>query len=64
MRRLNWRPPWSGLPPIKTVEPKPSRLVLFPSTMWHGTNPIESGERLTVAFDIAPSQPPAVPPTT
>jgi len=54
----------TGLPPIKTVEPKPGRLVLFPSTMWHGTNPIESGERLTVAFDIAPSQPPAVPSTT
>lgn len=43
----------TGLPPIKTVEPKPGRLVLFPSTMWHGTNPIASGERLTVAFDVA-----------
>jgi hypothetical protein len=46
----------TNLPPVKTVEPKPGRLVLFPSTMWHGTNPIESGERLTVAFDIASSQ--------
>lgn len=45
----------TGLPPIKTVEPKPGRLVLFPSTMWHGTNAIASGERLTVAFDIAPA---------
>lgn len=45
----------TNLPPVKTVEPKPGRLVLFPSTMWHGTNPIESGERLTVAFDIASS---------
>jgi hypothetical protein len=46
----------TNLPPIKTVEPKPGRLVLFPSTMWHGTNPIKSGERLTVAFDVAPLQ--------
>lgn len=44
----------TGLDPIKTVEPKPGRLVLFPSAMWHGTNPILSGERLTVAFDVAP----------
>jgi Putative 2OG-Fe(II) oxygenase len=44
----------TGLDPIRTIEPKPGRLVLFPSTMWHGTNPIESGTRLTVAFDIAP----------
>jgi cytochrome c-type biogenesis protein CcmH/NrfG len=42
------------LPPFRTVEPKPGRLVLFPSTMWHGTRPFEAGERLTVAFDVAP----------
>lgn len=42
------------LPPILTIEPKPGRLVLFPSSMWHGTNPIKGGERLTVAFDVAP----------
>ena len=41
------------LPPSRTIEPRPGRLVLFPSTMWHGTNPYPSGERLTVAFDIA-----------
>lgn len=41
------------LPPFRTVEPKPGRLVLFPSTMWHGTVPFAAGERLTVAFDIA-----------
>lgn len=41
------------LPPIRLVEPKPGRLVLFPSTMWHGTRPFTEGERLTVAFDIA-----------
>ena len=40
------------LPPIRLVEPKPGRLVLFPSTMWHGTRPFAAGERLTVAFDV------------
>jgi tetratricopeptide (TPR) repeat protein len=34
------------------VEPKPGRLALFPSTMWHSTDPFEAGERLTIAFDI------------
>jgi Flp pilus assembly protein TadD len=42
------------LPPIRLVEPRPGRLVLFPSTMWHGTRPFARGERLTVAFDVAP----------
>jgi tetratricopeptide (TPR) repeat protein len=42
-----------GLAPLQLVEPKPGRLVLFPSTMWHGTRPFPQGERLTVAFDIA-----------
>jgi tetratricopeptide (TPR) repeat protein len=41
------------LPEFRRVEPKPGRLVLFPSTMWHGTVPFEAGERLTVAFDVA-----------
>lgn len=41
------------LPPIRMVEPRPGRLVLFPSTMWHGTRPFAAGERLTVAFDVA-----------
>lgn len=41
------------LPPTRVMEPKPGRLVLFPSTMWHGTVPFEEGERLTVAFDVA-----------
>ena len=40
------------LPAYSTVEPKPGRLVLFPSTMWHSTIPFEAGERLTIAFDI------------
>jgi hypothetical protein len=41
------------LPAYARVEPKPGRLVLFPSTMWHGTVPFNDGERLTVAFDVA-----------
>ena len=41
------------LEPLRLIEPKPGRLVLFPSTMWHGTRPFPQGERLTVAFDIA-----------
>jgi len=41
------------LPPLRIIEPKPGRLVLFPSTMWHGTRPFQVGERLTVAFDVA-----------
>ena len=40
------------LPPAQLIEPKPGRLVLFPSTMWHGTVPFHEGERLTVAFDV------------
>ncbi len=40
-------------PPFRTVEPKPGRLALFPSYMWHGTRPFGEGERLTVAFDVA-----------
>lgn len=40
------------LPPIRVIEPKPGRLVLFPSTMWHGTRAFGAGERLTVAFDV------------
>ena len=41
------------LPPLRQIEPRPGRLVLFPSLMWHGTVPFGAGERLTVAFDIA-----------
>ncbi|MBP6014729.1 MAG: tetratricopeptide repeat protein [Alphaproteobacteria bacterium] len=39
----------------RTVEPRPGRLVLFPSYMWHGTIPfIDVEPRLTVAFDVLP----------
>ena len=42
------------VPPRRLIEPKPGRLVIFPSHMWHGTVPFEAGERLTAAFDVAP----------
>lgn len=42
-----------ALGPVATVEPKPGRLVLFPSNTWHGTAAFGAGERMTVAFDIA-----------
>lgn len=45
------------LPPLRLVEPKPGRLVLFPSTLWHGTRPFGEGERMTVAFDVARPRP-------
>jgi predicted Zn-dependent protease len=46
-----------GLPePIRRwIEPKPGRLVLFPSYMWHGTKPFSGEEhRTTIAFDVLP----------
>ena len=47
-------PPELGLSlePYAQVEPRPGRLVLFPSHMWHGTQPFSDGERLVVAFDL------------
>lgn len=49
-------PPELGidLPPIATIEPKPGRLILFPSFLFHGTRPFTGGERLSVAFDLVP----------
>lgn len=45
----------TGLAPRHVVTPREGHLVLFPSSMWHGTKPFAGGhERLTVAFDIAP----------
>ena len=49
------RPPEAlglGLPPLALVEPRPGRLALFPSYMFHGTRPFSAGERLSVAFDV------------
>jgi tetratricopeptide (TPR) repeat protein len=44
----------TGLKPYAVIEPKPGRLALFPSYLFHGTLPYKDGERLTVAFDVAP----------
>jgi len=54
-----------GRPPIKLdppqdaghyVRPQPGRLVLFPSYLWHGTEPFTTDEkRLTLAFDAVPA---------
>jgi tetratricopeptide (TPR) repeat protein len=44
-----------NLPPLATIEPAPGRLALFPSYLFHGTRPFSNGERLTVAFDVAPA---------
>lgn len=40
------------LEPRQRIEPKAGRLVLFPSTLHHGTRPFPAGERMSVAFDI------------
>ena len=40
------------LPPLRLEEPRPGKLVLFPSYVFHGTRPFGAGERLTVAFDV------------
>ncbi len=45
-----------SLPAYRTAAPDPGRLVLFPSTMWHGTTPFPEGERLTIAFDVGAPQ--------
>ena len=54
-----------GKPPFRTepaleaehfVRPRPGRLVLFPSYLWHGTVPFTTDEdRLTMAFDAVPA---------
>ncbi|GAA0769571.1 tetratricopeptide repeat protein [Erythromicrobium ramosum] len=42
-----------GLGSLHTVRPQPGTLVLFPSTLYHGTRPISQGTRMTVAFDVS-----------
>jgi uncharacterized protein (TIGR02466 family) len=53
------RPPIKLDPPLEAehhVRPQPGRLVLFPSYMWHGTEPFTTDEkRLTLAFDAVPA---------
>ncbi len=41
-----------GLPAYDSTQAQAGHLVLFPSTMWHGTTLFVAGERLTVAFDV------------
>jgi len=52
------QPPFATQPELPAehfVRPKPGRLVLFPSYMWHGTVPFTTNERrLTIAFDAVP----------
>ena len=52
------RPPFRTVPELpveRFVRPKPGRLVLFPSYMWHGTVPFQTQERrTTIAFDVVP----------
>ena len=40
------------------IAPVVGQLVLFPSYVWHGTVPVEHGERLNIAFDVVPGQSP------
>jgi tetratricopeptide (TPR) repeat protein len=53
--RFGTPPPELGLdlPPYAEVQPKAGQLVLFPSTMWHATEPFDDGERLAIAFDVS-----------
>jgi Tfp pilus assembly protein PilF len=48
--------PLPSVTPQHFIQPRPGRLVLFPSYMWHGTQPVlDEDQRLTVAFDaVAP----------
>lgn len=47
-----------ALAPERFVQPKAGRMVIFPSYMWHGTEPFsKGGARLTVAADMAPGPP-------
>jgi tetratricopeptide (TPR) repeat protein len=43
------------LEPLAAIKPRPGRLALFPSYLFHGTRPFAHGERLTVAFDLVPA---------
>jgi len=49
------RYPINGLGAERHIQPVPGRLVLFPSYMWHGTNPIYGSDpRMCIAFDMRP----------
>jgi tetratricopeptide (TPR) repeat protein len=51
-------PPYETLPPSppeKWIQPEAGMLVLFPSFVWHGTEPIHDGSvRVTAPFDVVP----------
>lgn len=48
--------PEVSLPALHAVQPKPGRLVLFPSYFWHGTVPFQDEiPRITIAFDLVPA---------
>lgn len=48
--------PIAGCLPERFLQPRPGRLVLFPSYMWHGTTAIHGPDpRTTIAFDAVPS---------
>ena len=54
------RMPVPGATAERVVQPKAGRLVLFPSYMWHGTNPIHGpASRTTIAFDAVTFDTPA-----
>jgi uncharacterized protein (TIGR02466 family) len=49
------RNPVPGVKAERFVQPRPGRLVLFPSYMWHGTTAIHGdAPRVTIAFDVKP----------
>lgn len=54
--------PGLAQPPLLELQPRPGRLVLFPSLMWHGTRPFAGdGPRTTVSFDVVPLSEPERP---
>ncbi|MFN2329171.1 MAG: putative 2OG-Fe(II) oxygenase [Chromatocurvus sp.] len=43
-----------GATAARTIAAEAGNLVLFPSYMWHGTVPANTGSRLSIAFDVTP----------
>ena len=45
-----------ALAPLRHIRPEPGMVALFPSYLWHGTEPFDGeAARLTVAFDVVPA---------
>jgi len=43
-------------PVRRLIQPKPGRLILFPSYVWHGTLPFSApAHRTSISFDVLPS---------